>query len=56
MGVARGLPTLAEPAAAASGLPGLGSTGAWFADHGRAAVLPHAAAIANALLGTTVDR
>lgn len=47
---------VAELAAAASALPGLGITGAWFAGNGLAAVLPHAAAAARALIGTTVER
>ncbi len=47
---------VAQLAAAASGLPGLGITGAWCAGTGLAAVLPHASAAAQALGGTTVVR
>ncbi len=45
---------VAELDAVASGLPGLGITGAWFAGTGLAAVLPHAAATAQRLAGNTV--
>ena len=45
---------VAELDAAASGLSGLGLTGAWLAGTGLAAVLPHASRTARALIGTTV--